>query len=88
PHTGLGLTDRSSVTIIAPSGMQADAWASAVSVLGPKRGLEKINQHAKLDGFIITEDTTVSSNGWEKYLHSNLKKSVSRNVSQQQGTKP
>ncbi len=44
PHTGLGLTDRSSVTVIAPDGVTADSLASAVSVLGPERGLKLIEQ--------------------------------------------
>ncbi len=39
PRTGLGLTDRSLVTVVAPTGMQADALASAVGVLGPEAGL-------------------------------------------------
>lgn len=43
PKTGLGLEQSSTVTVIAPTGMQADSLASAVSVLGPKRGLELIN---------------------------------------------
>ncbi len=42
PRTGLGLTDHSSVTVIAPDGITADGLASAVSVLGPKKGLELI----------------------------------------------
>lgn len=42
PQTGIGLTDRSSVTIVAPNAMTADAFASAVSVLGPERGLRLI----------------------------------------------
>ena len=42
PKTGLGLTHRSSVTVIAPTGWQADVYASAVSVLGPKRGMKLI----------------------------------------------
>ena len=44
PKTGLGLTTSSSVTVIAPSGMKADSLASAVSVLGPDRGLKLIDQ--------------------------------------------
>ena len=40
PKTGLGLEQRSSVTIIAATGMQADALATAVTVLGPEAGLE------------------------------------------------
>ena len=44
PKTGLGLTLRSSVTIIAPTGMLADGLASAVSVLGPEAGIEFVNK--------------------------------------------
>ncbi len=39
PHTGMGLTDERLVTVIAPTGMQADALASALSVLGLDDGL-------------------------------------------------
>ena len=42
PQTGIGLTTPGSVTILAPTAMQADGLASAVSVLGPDRGLELI----------------------------------------------
>ena len=44
PHTGLGLTDHSLVTIIAPSGMIADGLSTAVSVLGPERGLKLVEE--------------------------------------------
>ena len=40
PRTGLGLEMHSMVTVIAPTGIQADSLASAVSVLGPKGGLQ------------------------------------------------
>lgn len=39
PHTGVGLTDQSEVTVIAPEATTADALATAVSVLGPEKGL-------------------------------------------------
>jgi thiamine biosynthesis lipoprotein len=42
PRTGIGLTDHSLVTVIARDGMTADALATAVSVLGPGRGLRLI----------------------------------------------
>jgi FAD:protein FMN transferase len=42
PKTGVGLTDHSGVTVVAPTGTAADALASAVSVLGPKKGLALI----------------------------------------------
>jgi thiamine biosynthesis lipoprotein len=43
PRTGLGLTDHSSVTVIAPDAITADGLASAVSVMGPKKGIELID---------------------------------------------
>lgn len=77
PKTGLGLTTRSSVTIYAPTGTQADAWASAVSVLGHDRGIETVNQQQGIEAFIVfaAEDSnqtegetleikTVASNGF------------------------
>ena len=39
PRTGLGVIDRSSVTIVARDGATADSLATAVYVLGPRRGL-------------------------------------------------
>ena len=42
PRTGIGLTDHSLVTVIAPDGITADSLATAVSVLGPKRGKKLI----------------------------------------------
>ena len=39
PRTGLGLTSRIAVTVIAPDATTADALASAISVLGPEDGL-------------------------------------------------
>jgi len=44
PRTGMGLTDHSLVTVIAPDGMTADSLATAVSVLGPEKGIELIEQ--------------------------------------------
>jgi FAD:protein FMN transferase len=42
PRTGQALVGRRSVTVIAPDGTTADGLATAVSVLGPERGLELI----------------------------------------------
>jgi thiamine biosynthesis lipoprotein len=39
PLTGLGLTSGVAVTVVAPDAAAADALASAISVLGPRRGL-------------------------------------------------
>jgi thiamine biosynthesis lipoprotein len=42
PHTGIGLTDHSLVTVIARDGITADGLATAVSVLGPINGIKLI----------------------------------------------
>ena len=39
PHTGIGLTDHSLVHVIARNCLTADSLATAISVLGPERGL-------------------------------------------------
>lgn len=44
PRTGIGLTDQSSVTVIAPDCITADSLATAVSVMGPIRGLKLIEE--------------------------------------------
>ena len=45
PQTGLGLSRRSSTTIIAPSARQADSYATAVNVMGVELGIPWIEQH-------------------------------------------
>lgn len=44
PRTGLGITRRSSVTVLAADGMLADALASAASVLGPVEGVALVDR--------------------------------------------
>jgi thiamine biosynthesis lipoprotein len=39
PRTGLGVVDRASVTVVAPTGATADSLDTAVYVMGPRRGL-------------------------------------------------
>jgi thiamine biosynthesis lipoprotein len=53
PQTGLGLTHRSSVTVIAKDGAIADALATAVCVRGPVRGLKLIDDYADIDALIV-----------------------------------
>ena len=53
PRTGLGLTDQSGVTVIAPDCMSADSLATAVSVLGPGKGLQLIEQTPGAAAFIV-----------------------------------
>lgn len=58
PKTGLGLTERSSVSVIAPTGMESDSLASAVSVLGPELGLKLIESTEKAAALIVAGDPT------------------------------
>lgn len=70
PATGLGLTDRSSVTVIAPNSMTADALASAISVLGPQRGIKLADQSCGVSAFIVRQEdgrvVTYASQRWAK----------------------
>lgn len=73
PRTGLGLTHRIGVTTLAPSGTTADWSATAVSILGPQKGLALIE---RLDGAaarIVTIDdagkeTVYESKRFAKFL--------------------
>lgn len=53
PRTGIGLTDHSSLTVVAPDGITADALASAVSVLGPEKGLKLVEDTPNTATFIV-----------------------------------
>ncbi|TWU11412.1 Thiamine biosynthesis lipoprotein ApbE precursor [Symmachiella macrocystis] len=53
-QTGYGLTERSSVTVIAADGITSDALASAVSVLGVERGLALIEKTCGTSALIVT----------------------------------
>jgi thiamine biosynthesis lipoprotein len=61
PKTGVGLTHRSSVTVIAPDGTTADALASAVSVLGPERGKTLIEKTDGAEMLMISSDDNGTS---------------------------
>ena len=71
PRTGVGLTDHSSVTVIAPDGMTADGLASALSVLGPKDGLKLIDTMPQTAAFIVRaprdEVESYESRRWKCY---------------------
>jgi FAD:protein FMN transferase len=56
PRTGLGLTERSSVTVVAPDGTTADAYASAISVLGPERGTALAERTKGVRALIVFEE--------------------------------
>lgn len=53
PRTGMGVTARRVVTIVAPYGADADALASAVSVLGSESGLRLLNTLPDITGRVL-----------------------------------
>jgi thiamine biosynthesis lipoprotein len=44
PRTGVGLVDRSTVTVVARDGATADGLDTAISVLGPERGIPLVEE--------------------------------------------
>ena len=57
PKTGLGLTTRSSVTVVADDGITADSLATAVSVLGPEKGLQLVKQTPGAAALIVRAES-------------------------------
>lgn len=53
PHTGLGLTDHSLVTVIADDGMTANGLSTSVSVLGPERGLRLVEETPGAAAYLV-----------------------------------
>ena len=71
PHIGLGLTVRSSVTVLADDGTTADALATAICVLGPQKGLNLIEGHGRVEALIVlaTEEgpRVIESKSFQSY---------------------
>jgi len=53
PARGMGLRDDITVTVVAPTGAEADALATAVSVLGVERGLRVLDRRPGLSGLVV-----------------------------------
>jgi FAD:protein FMN transferase len=72
PRTGLGLTQHSSVSVLAPTGIEADALASAASVLGPAEGLALIERLTGVEALFVWQEgeevMTRSSSGFKDWI--------------------
>jgi hypothetical protein len=55
PRSGVGLTNRTAVTVIGPDAATADALASAISVLGADEGLALLDQFPGTSAFVETD---------------------------------
>ena len=58
PRTGVGLTDHSLVVVIARDGMTADGLSTAVSVLGPERGMTLVAATTGAEARIVRQPAT------------------------------
>ncbi|MDG5766594.1 FAD:protein FMN transferase [Balneolales bacterium ANBcel1] len=57
PGTGLGITERRTVTVIAGTGMLADAYSTALSILPISEGLDLINKKTGYAAYIEVAET-------------------------------
>jgi thiamine biosynthesis lipoprotein len=62
PRTGLGMTHRSLVTVVAPTGMLADGLATAVSVMGARLGIPLIETQAGVEAVVYD----VNQDKWQR----------------------
>jgi FAD:protein FMN transferase len=56
PRTGLPVEGMLSVTVVAPTGMAADALSTAVYVLGPSQGADLLSRTEGAEGIMVWED--------------------------------
>ena len=63
PKSGMALSNNIQVTTIAPNGTMADAYASALSVLGIEKGKEIVRETTNLEVFMV-EDTPGKFQQW------------------------
>ena len=54
PQNGIGLTDSITVTVVAGRGIDADSFATTVSVLGPEKGLSFIEDHPGASALVVS----------------------------------
>ncbi len=61
PRTGRSPTDLASVSVAAPTGMQADALSTAIFVLGPRQGLQLASDLAGVDVLLVRRNGEIVS---------------------------
>jgi thiamine biosynthesis lipoprotein len=70
PRTGVGVVGRSSATVIAPEGATADSLATALSVLGPERGMGLIESTPGAAAYYVRANESgyevVASSRWPR----------------------
>ena len=73
PHTGIGITDHSSVTVIAPDCTTTDLLETTVSVMGPDAGMKMIEGMDKVACYLVRKPgekiETRESSRWQELAH-------------------
>lgn len=70
PKTGYPAEGVSGTTLIHPDPMVADAWNTAIFVLGPEKGLKRVEQIADMETVMVTtSEGVIYSTGLKKALH-------------------
>lgn len=69
PATGMPADEVQSVTIVTQSPTLADAYATAVLVMGPRQGLDWVNRHDGVEALIVDANGNQhTSDGWNKFV--------------------
>ena len=69
PATGYPATASHSVTVVAPTCIKADAYATGVFVLGPEKGMALVNRLKDMEAMMVDSSGTVFySTGFERLL--------------------
>ncbi len=66
PANDMGLTRPITVTVVAPAGLSADPLATAVSILGPERGLSLLQHYPGASALIVDGSRVVESPNWPR----------------------
>jgi len=67
PRTGMALTGRSSVTVVASNDITADSYATAIDVLGPERGLKLVDSTPGT-GALVKIDSAATLQSFETHF--------------------
>jgi FAD:protein FMN transferase len=72
PKTGMPARELASVTVFAPTVIEADALSTAVFVLGPAGGMALIESRPGVEAILITPDLNILiSSGLEEIVELN-----------------
>ena len=56
PRTGLGIPGRISATVVAPDGLTSDSLATALAILGPKKGFALLAKYKGVSGRFVQKN--------------------------------